>query len=184
MEFLESAQAETLRSLRLPRYEELPGIDLYMDQVIATIERQIAPLLDQGGKAAITATMIANYVKQGVVVPPIRKKYTRAHLAYLIVVCILKRSLTLAQICDLIHVQVDTYPTAVAYDYFCDELEAALREVFSQETEGVGKSLALQITPESEIVRKSVRSFANSLYIDRYLTFLQDKPSAKAAQVR
>lgn len=180
MDFLQSDQTEALRGLRLPRYEELPGIDLYMDQVIATIERQIAPLLEPGGKAAITATMIANYVKQGVVVPPIRKKYTRAHLAYLIVVCILKRSLTLAQICDLIHVQVDTYPTAVAYDYFCDELEAALREVFSPASEEAGKSLAVQITPESEAVRKSVRAFANSLYIDCYLSFLQDAQAEPA----
>ena len=133
MEFLPSQEATEIIGFRLPRYHELPAIDLYMDQVIVAIESSLRPLFPTGEKPFLTSTMISNYVKQGIVSHPVRKRYTTKHVAYLIVVCLLKQVFTMNQICDLIQVQIDSYPIDEAYDYFCEETEKALREVFTHQ---------------------------------------------------
>ena len=73
------------------RWQELPDFDLYMDQVIGLIEKSLSFLkLDEDDKI-VTSTMINNYVKAKLVSPPIKKKYSREHVAYFTVICFLKR---------------------------------------------------------------------------------------------
>lgn len=172
-DFLTSQEAQDVICFTLPRFRELPTIELYMDQVILSIEGYISPLFPQNDKTLLTSTMISNYVKQGIVSPPKKKRYTNKHLAYLIVVCLLKHVFSMSQICELIQVHIDKYPTDVAYDYFCTELDKALQEVFSPLSRH-GESLAMQITEESEMVRKAAISYANYVYIQKYLTFRKE----------
>ena len=47
-----------LQQYRLPRWEELPDIELYMDQVITLIERYLSPLVGQSDNKVITPAMI------------------------------------------------------------------------------------------------------------------------------
>lgn len=174
-DFINAMQPQNVVGFTLPRYSELPAMDLYMDQVISSIEGYVSPLIPQNEKTFLTGTMIANYVKQGIVTPPRKKKYNKNHLAYLIVVCLLKHVFSMSQICDMIQAHIDRYPTDVAYDYFCTELEKALREVFSPDS-AHGESLAMQVTEESEMVRKAVLSYANYVYIEQYLLFRTNSP--------
>ena len=58
-----STYAEHLVSLHLPRYDEIPSIDLYMDQLVGFLEDTLAPLY-QPGEKIITRSMVNNYVKQ------------------------------------------------------------------------------------------------------------------------
>ena len=79
----------------LPKWEELPDIDLYMDQVIALMNRY----LDNRTKdKMITPSMVNNYVKMKVMPAPVKKKYTREHLMYLIVICVLKQVMPLSSV--------------------------------------------------------------------------------------
>ena len=84
-----------LRGFHLPRWEEFPDLEIYMDQMIVLINRYL-PF--QEHDKPVTASMINNYVKQGLMPPPVRKKYGRAHLAYLVVICSLKDALGMAVI--------------------------------------------------------------------------------------
>ena len=59
------------------------------------------------------------------------KKYTRSHIAYLIVICTLKQTFSIAEIDRLIRMQIASFDTRVAYDYYCDAFEAALRTLFA-----------------------------------------------------
>ena len=59
-----------------PRYEELPTIPLYKDQVIAYIEEVLGPLNLNRAEKLLTPTMLNNYVKQRVVRPPVGRRYT------------------------------------------------------------------------------------------------------------
>ena len=106
-----------------PRYEELPTIPLYKDQVIAYIEEVLGPLNLNRDEKLLTPTMLNNYVKQRVVRPPVGRRYTENHLAYLIVVCLFKQVYSLTEICQMITVQTNLYPIQQAYDFFCVELE-------------------------------------------------------------
>ena len=83
--------AEWLRGLEnfdLPDWDSLPQLDLYMDQVIL--------LQRSGDEKTITASIINNYVRMKVMPPPVKKRYSRMHLAYLVMICILKQSLSIS----------------------------------------------------------------------------------------
>lgn len=85
----------------IPKWEDLPEIDLYMDQVIALMEKYLTDNSSQDSKL-ITPSMINNYVKLGIMPPPIKKKYSREHLAYLVIICSLKQVMPISNIKDLI----------------------------------------------------------------------------------
>ncbi len=113
-----------------PRWNELPDMDLYMDQVLTFLNSTLQIFIQPHQGKPITSTMINNYVKNGIVTPPIKKRYTKRHIAYLIVVCILKSTYSMDEISDLIEVQIEKYPQERAYDYFCSELESCLSSIF------------------------------------------------------
>ncbi|WP_253643553.1 DUF1836 domain-containing protein [[Clostridium] innocuum] len=115
----------------LPRWEELPDMDLYMDQVVTLLNEYLKPFHAKDQEKMVTSTMINNYVKHGIVSPPVKKKYTKNHVAYLMVVCILKMVYRMDEISKLIRVQIYKYPIDQAYNYFCAELECCLKCIFA-----------------------------------------------------
>ena len=56
--------ANEILTYRCPRYEHLPNIPLYSDQVIDSLKQYTAPFYSDSSEQAITPTMINNYVKQ------------------------------------------------------------------------------------------------------------------------
>ena len=71
-----------INNFHVPRWDEIPGIDLYMDQVLSYIEEYLPFYTsDDSNESLITKTMINNYVKQEIIAPPVKKKYTRLHIA-------------------------------------------------------------------------------------------------------
>ncbi len=104
---------------RLPRWEELPDLELYMDQVLSLIGRFLGPYpgFDEKG---LTAAMVNNYVKMGALPPPRRKRYTREHLAKLLVICILKSSLPISAIQRLWEDALTRGTEREFYDGFCE----------------------------------------------------------------
>ena len=117
---------ETVRGFRLPRYEEIPNVGLYLEQVTKYISDCFAPL----GNVNITGSMISNYVKRGLVQNPVKKQYNREQIAYLIYIAAAKNVLSLDNIHILLDMQKHSFDTRAAYNYFCTELEAAIFEVF------------------------------------------------------
>ena len=83
-------------------YQELPDIDLYMDQVVTFLDKQLAIFQTSSLDKQITSSMINNYVKGEVVSAPISKKYNREHLALIEEVCTLKQVLTIAEVKQII----------------------------------------------------------------------------------
>lgn len=78
---------QVMGDYNLPVWNELPPIDLYMDQVIMLLNQY----LSQGEDSKeVTPAMINNYVKMKLIPPPIRKKYSRVHIACLLMICALK----------------------------------------------------------------------------------------------
>lgn len=79
-------------------YLELPDIDLYMDQVVTFLEKQLSIFQTSSLDKQITSSMINNYVKGEVISAPISKKYSREHLALIEEVCTLKQVLSIAEV--------------------------------------------------------------------------------------
>lgn len=125
----EAAFLEHIRTLHLPRYAELPPIDLYMDQVLTYVEEHLRPLISPEEKL-LTSSMVNNYVKQHILPTPNRKRYTRDHIAYLISICLFKRTFSMGDIQKLLETQASTHTIARAYDFFCSAMEESLRTMF------------------------------------------------------
>ncbi len=88
-----------LQEYELPAWDMLPGIELYMDQVIALLTQYLNFLpREEGADNVATPAMINNYVKMKILPPPVKKRYSRMHLAYLIMVCMLKQALGIAPV--------------------------------------------------------------------------------------
>ena len=71
-------EAQNLINYHCPRWNELPEIELYIDQVICVLQNNLAIFLKEENTPVITPNMINNYVKQEVLMPPIKKKYNKA----------------------------------------------------------------------------------------------------------
>ena len=139
MDTAETGVRETAQ--RLPRWQELPDIELYMDQVLALTERYLGSNPADG--RGLTAAMVNNYVKQGVMPPPEKKRYTRTHLAYLFMICLLKGSLPIAAIRQLLAGEMRRLTPAEVYDRFCrlyesTDLAAAAEAGVPAEGDGLG----------------------------------------------
>ncbi len=110
-----------------PRWEELPDLGLYMDQVLIVVEGALRPLFP-ADPVVLTSTMVNNYVKQQVLIPSEKKKYRREHLATLITITILKRVLSVAEIKFVLERLALTADAAAGYDLFCAQLECRLKD--------------------------------------------------------
>jgi len=114
----------------LPRWEELPDFELYMDQVLSLVGRALAgyPGFDAKG---LTAAMVNNYVKAGLLASPVKKRYTKSHIARLLIVCILKPVLPIASIRAIFADSLAAENEAALYDRFCERFEESCRETAS-----------------------------------------------------
>ena len=164
---------------RCPRYEELPIIPLYSDQVIDALNHYTAPFFFVGDEQALTPAMINIYVKQRLIAPPGKKRYDREQLARLYCICLLKQVFSISEIRGFMAIQTVSYPFPKAYDYFCTELENALQAVFSGRD--FSPSSASRVTVESDLVRKVAISFALKLFAAKFLQYY-DPSKAKALQ--
>lgn len=121
--------SDTLEKYRIPRWNELPDMDLYMDQVIGLLDRYLAPIMPLDAEHFVTPSMINNYVKLRVLPAPIRKRYNREQLANLIVICLLKQVLSIPEIKTLLDLQLAEMDASAAYDAFCAAQEIAYRDI-------------------------------------------------------
>ena len=89
---------------------DIPGIDLYMDQVTTFLQENLRSLSrDPDGDKFLTKTMINNYVKNKVLFPPVKKKYNRDHIMLLIVIYYMKSFLSIGDIRSVIGPIMDRY---------------------------------------------------------------------------
>ena len=92
-----------LDSFRLPAWEEIPNLGLYMEQITVLLQEYLdyfPPELKE--EQFITAATINNYVRIKVMPEPVKRRYYRVHIAYLIIILTLKQSLSIALISRII----------------------------------------------------------------------------------
>ena len=103
-----------------PYWNQLPQIDLYLDQVLVYVNQVINQELGLE-ENILTAAMINNYVKKGYLQKPIKKKYGRQQIARLLVISYLKPVFSIQEIGQAIEAfQTDS---EVLYNSFVEALE-------------------------------------------------------------
>lgn len=122
----------SIDNFHIPRWNELPSIDLYLDQVVNLINSSLSPYIffnddyKKGENELLTKTMINNYVKNNLIEAPVKKQYSRIQLAKLFVICVLKQVYSMQDIKKLINIALIDSNVQTAYDKFCKLFEEAL----------------------------------------------------------
>lgn len=115
---------ECLQNQRPVPWDQMPDFPLYMDQVLNYMERQLIHFSENDG---LTAAMVNNYTKSGLVPRAEGKKYKREHLAYLTAICVLKRVMSTRDMSLLIREELrDGRTVPGGYAAFCASLDSAL----------------------------------------------------------
>ncbi len=78
--------------------EDIPDIELYIDQVTDFIEKKLVLQKRNSKDKLLTKTMINNYAKAGILIPPRRKRYSRQHIALLLLLYNSKQVLSISDI--------------------------------------------------------------------------------------
>ena len=92
-----------LNNYTLPKWDELPTIDLYMDQVIALLNQYLdfLPKDDVKDEKIVTPVAINNYVRMKIMPAPVKKKYSKDHMLMLIFIYYFKSLLSFNDIEEL-----------------------------------------------------------------------------------
>lgn len=134
-----------LKGYALPDWDGFPSLPLYMDQVIYLLNGYLSLFpQEESAESIVTPAMINNYVKLKIIPAPTKKRYSREHLAYLVMVCVLKQSMSTGDIRRLIpsdlpiedvqRVYADFVATVRAIQgTFCDAVRGAALPVLEKD---------------------------------------------------
>ena len=90
--------------------DEMPNIDLYMDQVTTFMEEKLKHATRNPEEdKVLTKTMINNYAKNDLLPPPVNKKYTKEHLAVLIFIFYSKGIMSIQDIQNMLTPLTERY---------------------------------------------------------------------------
>ncbi|GFI30391.1 hypothetical protein IMSAGC013_01781 [Lachnospiraceae bacterium] len=104
--------------------EELPNIDLYMDQVTTFMDDRLSISKRHSEDKVLTKTMINNYAKNNLLPPPVKKKYSKEHLLTLIFIYYLKNILSIGDIQAILNPITDRY--------FASDSDLNLESIYSE----------------------------------------------------
>ncbi len=145
-----------LSTFKTESWNQFPGIDLYMDQVITYLDRLLKLFDTDASGKVITSSMVNNYVKEGYLKRPVNKKYDRVHLVTLYIMSMLKPILPI----PLIAGSLSNLANEEKYHTFFEELAKLQDEAFSR----VSSMLSANIEQLSEEdYETSLRLFALQL---------------------
>ena len=102
-----------------PKWEDIPNIDLYLDQVLLYVNQVCAPISPDKDKG-LTASMVNNYVKHGYLTKPDKKKYQRKQIARLIAITTLKSVFSIQEIAQTLNSLQTQASSDQLYDAFVD----------------------------------------------------------------
>ena len=110
--------------------DEIPSIDLYMDQVTTFMDEHLAACKRQDDDKILTKTMINNYTKNNFLPPPVKKKYSKEHMYLLIFLYYFKNVLSITDIQTIFKPLTDMFYENKSRDV---SLEEIYRKIFKME---------------------------------------------------
>ena len=159
-------EAKDLIQYHCPRWEELPEIELYVDQVVSILQKNLVIFSKDTENPIITSSMINNYVKKDILEAPVKKKYNREHLAKLFVICICKKLMSISEIGESIKHMQKVYSVEEGYNIFCNELEKSIKCAFDYSNNKIDLPLE-EKTRELATLKAITTAFANTVLVDR-----------------
>ena len=157
--------------------DEIPNIELYMDQVTTFMEAQLSSSKRYSEDKILTKTMINNYAKNNLLPPPVKKKYSKEHVLLLIFIYYFKNILSIKDIEILLSPITEKYfnsdsefSLTAIYEEVC-AMEKARIDTLSKDVAKMHRTASetFQDVPEGEQEYLQLFSFICSLAFDVYV---------------
>ena len=100
---------DRLKGIDYIKPEEIPNIELYMDQVTTFMDEHLNSTKRYDSDKILTKTMINNYAKNDLLPTPVKKKYSKEHMLLLIFIYYFKNILSITDIQSLLNPLTDKY---------------------------------------------------------------------------
>lgn len=114
---------QSLRKIHLASWDELPEMNLYVDQVVSYVNDHLMGLQVE----PLTKSMVNNYVKKGAIMAPVKKKYSAYQIASLFAIALLKNIYSLDQIkAGIDQLTINNYPKVI-YNRFVELFNCCLQ---------------------------------------------------------
>lgn len=174
---------------KLPAWKELPDIGLYMDQVIALLGQYLdfIPVEDQKNRP-VTPTTINNYVRLRVMPAPLKRKYYRIHIAYLIMIFTMKQGISLGGIQQILPSGNNEEAVREFYTAYVERL-GKVANAFTQQTRETAKDLlepegVSEIRVEDVIMQAILTSGFSRIMAEKLLNLYEADPEQVLEQER
>lgn len=178
-----------INEFRLPAWDDIPDLGLYMEQVLALLTDYLDYLPPElKDEQFITAATINNYVRNRYMPKPHKKKYYRIHIAYLVMICTLKQSLTIATLTQMIPNDIPeervreiytayTERHRIAAEYFVETVREIASPILGHEE----RRMAASVDNSSDLISTyAILSGLSGLLAEKLL-LLDGQPAAEAA---
>ena len=154
-------------------YDRLPDIDLYMDQVIEYLSRRC---LSTRENDKISSAMINNYIKDGLLPRANDKKYSREHLAYLMMIARLKQMLSVKDTGLLLKADTEGKDIIAYFDGF--------QALVADTARAVGESLPEDDDGLSAVaLRLAVSGYVSRTICELILARLEERDAVRPASM-
>ncbi|NLU24032.1 MAG: DUF1836 domain-containing protein [Clostridiales bacterium] len=161
-----------LQDYKLPDWDDIPDFGLYMDQVMLLLTNYL-DFVPTSVEKLVTTSTINNYVRLKVMPAPVKKKYYRVHIAYLLIILTLKQSLSISDIQQIIPPDSPRQDVQSIYSdyarrlqsvalFFTQEVRNAARDLLSPE-EGGAENATEMLLIQSALVAGFSRILAEKL---------------------
>ena len=132
--------------------DSIPNLDLYMDQVITLFEEKLNHNKRYETDRLLTKTMINNYIKDKLLMPAVKKKYTKEHMLLMILLYDLKQILTIGDIKGL-------FGTIIKEDSVDTELLTRIYEMYLEAKANYTSAFEIEVAQINEYVNQEASEF-------------------------
>lgn len=147
-----------LEAYTLPSWKDIPDIGLYMEQVIILLKGYLDYLPPElKDDQIITAATVNNYVRTKIMPEPIKKKYYRVHIAYLVIICTLKQILPIALLKTIIPMNISPEEVRDIYEKYSVR-HAITVKYFLEQTRMIAGPI---LDHDSDLIEQSVDNTAD-----------------------
>jgi len=148
---------------RPAKWESIPDMELYMDQVLNFMRKQHIGL---EGDETLTASMVNNYIKKGLLPRAKGKKYKKSHVAHLTAICLLKQVLSVTDTDAVLKDQLEEQEIEEFYKKYCKEIDGE----FTKVSELIHMDMDREELSDM-ILKLAISSYAQKLACERLLKF-------------
>lgn len=147
--------------------EDIPNIDLYMDQVTTFMDEHLKACKRNEDDKILTKTMINNYTKNDFLPPPVKKKYSKEHMYLLIFLYYFKSILSINDIQKIFKPLTDMFYDSKTKTVSIEEIYQTIFKMERIQTDNITKDI-LRRFKHSQNLFPEVENEEESDFLSRF----------------